>query len=192
MRPPYSGVVDQRGAAGGNPVVLGRKFCSGCGRWRQVNDFPRVRRRVGGGLRARCWACHRRYQRELHRNSTPEQRALRREYGRFWLEAERRRNGTPEREFKRKRAVVDQPERIFLDRKPLVEAMNRYAKREIASGRDGGNGMPDLWKALAREAGLQPRALHRLRTGESKRVRIDIADKIAVALDTPLALLYPP
>lgn len=188
MRPPYSGVVDHRGAAGGNPVVLGRKFCSGCGRWRQVNDFPRLTRAVGWGLRARCWVCFRAYQRALHRNMTPEQLDLKREYGRIWLEGERRRNGVPLRA--NRKTVVDHAERIFLDRKPLVEAMDRYATQELASGRVRG-GQSDLWTALALEAGLEPRALYRVRTGESRRVRLDVADKIAVALDIPLAVLYP-
>jgi hypothetical protein len=192
VRPAYSGIVDRRGVATDNPIVLGRKFCTGCGRWRQANDFERLDRTAAEGLRARCRACQRRYQRALYSRQSPAQRLLKREYRRIWQEGQRRRRGAPPRNFKHRRTVVDRAERIFLEREPLLEAMNAYVARELRSGRDGGNGSPDLWESLALEAGLSARALWRVRSGESQRVQIDVADKIAVALDIPLSLLYPP
>ncbi len=50
MRPAYFGLrIGAPVAYRANPIVLGRKFCAECGRWRQVNDFSPAKRR-GGGL----------------------------------------------------------------------------------------------------------------------------------------------
>jgi transcriptional regulator with XRE-family HTH domain len=168
--------------------VLGRKFCSGCGRWRQVNDFERMPR----GLRARCRGCQLAYQRTLYRDRSLEQVERKREYRRFWQDARRRRDGMSARAFRHRVTVIDRAEGIYLELEPLLDAMNAYVARELRNGRDSGNGLPDLWESLALEAGLSARAIWRVRSGESRRVRIDVADKIAVALDIPLSLLYPP
>ena len=193
MRPPYSGVVDQRGAKGGNPIVLGRKFCSGCGRWRPVHDFPRMDRKVGGGLRARCWVCHRRYQSRLVAGLSPERAKLRREYHRIWFEGWRRRQGIPERNFHNRKTVIDRAERVLLDPAPLLEAIEERLDLERRSGwhPDDTNGMLGGLEGLAQIAGISSRSLTRLRSGESRHVRLDVADQIAVALEIPLTLLYP-
>jgi hypothetical protein len=187
MRPPYSGVVKQ----GANPIVLGRKFCSGCGRWRQVNEFPRMRRAAGAGLRARCWGCIRTYQRNLYRNMTLEQQANLREYQRIWDQGERRRQGTPTR---RRSTVVDRVERVFLESAPLLNAIQEHVARDYRNGFDPSapGGLLGGWELIAMTAGIDSRVMRRIRSGESRRVRLDIADRIAVALDIPLALLYPP
>ena len=186
MRPPYSKLHIT--GPGHNPIVLGRKFCAGCGRWRQIGDFERMPR----GLRARCRVCQRTYQRELYRDRSPERAEAKREYRRFWQEAQRRRNGTPARAFRHRSTVVDRVERVFLEAKPLLEAMDAFETRELRSLRVRESGKPDVWERLALEAGLDSRALRRLRSGESRRVQLDVADKLAVALDIPLSLLYPP
>jgi plasmid maintenance system antidote protein VapI len=52
------------------------------------------------------------------------------------------------------------------------------------------NGMtPAPMMALAELSGVSDRTIHRIRH-ENKKVRIDIADKLAVALDVPSALIW--
>ena len=80
----------------------------------------------------------------------------------------------PERQFKNRHTVIDKKERLFLPLPPLQEALSTV----------------NDWEALAREAGVPARTVHRLRVGESKHVRIDVADKLALALGWPLEVIY--
>ena len=150
-------------------VVLGRKFCAGCGHWRHVCDFGHLR---GRGLRSRCRVCHNRESSRRYYAQTPEQMDRLREYWRFWQEAQRRKAGIPPTTARR-RTAVDRVERIMLPREPLVAVINGHNLTE-----------------LAERAGLEQRTVGRIVSGESARVRIDVADKLAVALGVPSALIW--
>lgn len=157
-------------------VVLGRKFCAGCGHWRHLCDYGQHR----GGHRARCRVCHLRYQIAWRDRMTPEQRAHRREYERFWYEAKRREAGLPTGSTRRQRRALP-IERVFFPTEPLLEVLNDAVRRELV----------ESWEVIARRAGLDGHTIRRLRFGESERVRIDTADRLAHALGLPLALVYP-
>jgi hypothetical protein len=164
-------------------VVLGRKFCSSCGRWRPAPDFALVART--GKLTAWCMGCQRQSNREAFARKTPLQRERRREYERIWTEAQRRKKGIPPRPFSHPPARPI--ERVLLPREPLVEVMEWYVLTQRA------NGHPDFgWKTFAQMTGGNARSLLRLRTGQSRHVRIDLADKIAYAMGMSLSMIYPP
>ncbi|HEY2570182.1 MAG TPA: helix-turn-helix transcriptional regulator [Solirubrobacteraceae bacterium] len=189
MRPAYAGLrIGAKHAIRGNPVVLGRKFCADCGRWRLVLDFSPQKR--GGSLYSPyCHVCtarrHRRYHHGPHSAEWWEQR---REYARIWSQTQRRMAGKPERQWTLAR-VVDKPEHAFLPSEPLGEELRRYlavnGNGHLRSG-DVGFGV----KGLAELTGVQERSIGRMLTGESAHIRIDLADKLAVAIGVPLALIY--
>jgi predicted Fe-S protein YdhL (DUF1289 family) len=171
-RPPY---WELRLHGAHNPageVVLGRKFCTGCGRWRHVVDFDPYTR--NGRPMARCQACQNAAKRWHWHNMPPEQRTAVYEYVRIYRNAKLREAGGKPRE-RRSPSVVDRPEYVFLSLPPLVGELERL---------NGDLGM------IAKRAGVPERTILRLRTGESRRVRIDVADKLAVAMGIPLELLY--
>lgn len=167
-RPPYWELHAHGGAV---EVVLGRKFCPGCGRWRLLLDYP-VRL---GRPAPRCRACQNIEHAWRYAHQTEAQREIRNEYRRFQSEVYRRRAGAEPREFKNRHTVIDRPEYVFLSREPLLGELERL------------NGDVGI---VARRAGVPERTLLRIRTGESRRVRIDVADKLAVALGIPLEALY--
>jgi hypothetical protein len=176
VRPPYRGL--RKGVP--NPVVLGRKFCSRCGRWRPAHDFAL---RPVGKLTVWCTTCQRVSNRAALKRKTPEQRELRREYERIWYEVQRRRQGIPARPRLRPSAGG----RVFLPREPLVQVMEWFVLVQRA------NGHPDFgWRTFAEMVGRDEHSLFRLRTGESRRVTQDLADRIAVAMNIPLSMIYPP
>jgi hypothetical protein len=168
MREAYWELHVRGGTAPRSPVVLGRKHCAGCGRWRHVCDFGVIR----GRFRARCRACHRAYMRLWTANRTPEQREARREYERFLTEGKRRQAGIPVTRRKLP-SVVDRPEYVFLEPGPLLGAIK---------------GWEDL--DLAKVTGIPARTIFRYRVGESRHVRLDIADRLALAVGTHLWDLY--
>lgn len=170
MRPVYW-KLHRRGGKGGNAVVLGRKYCVGCGHWRHLCDFGRHR----DAPRARCRVCAAAYNRQWYANATPEQRANMNEYYRFWTEKQRRDAGIPPRSFHHRRSVVDKREFVGLPPEPLLAEIDR-------SGLNA--------EELASMAGVPARSVFRFRSGESQHVRLDVADKIAVALNVPLTLIY--
>jgi hypothetical protein len=152
--------------------VCGRKFCTGCGRWRLLVDFQPLRTR--GGVRSRCAACHRSEARAAHARRTAEQRRLRREYDRIWHDAKRRRDGVPVR-ICRRRSAVDKREGVYLPVAPLLSELKTW---------DGS------YAELANLAGVPERAIYRFRYGESRRVQIDVADKLAIAMGTTSSLMW--
>lgn len=172
MRRPYW-ELNQRGGAVGprSPVVCGRKHCAGCGRWRHVCDFREHR----GCPRPRCRVCQAAYSRAWRQRLTPEQRARINEYHRFWSEAQRRRQGIQPRNFRHRRTVIDRVESVGLPPGPL---------RAVITW----TGLPDI--DIGAAAGVPPRSVYRVRMGESRHVRLDIADKLALALGIPLEQLY--
>jgi hypothetical protein len=114
------------------------------------------------------------------------------------MEGKRRASGAPERVFRHRSRVTDQIEHVYLPCEPIVAAMYEHYAAMRA------NGHPewcwdDLARAIVGDTGPESRAhvqtltrtMHRYRSGESHHIRLDIADKIAVAIGVPLSLLYP-
>jgi transcriptional regulator with XRE-family HTH domain len=152
-----------------NPIVCGRKFCARCGRWRGVCDFGRQPGNTLTGLRSYCHGCERAVRRAWWQNASDEQRQRVVEYRRFWREAQ----GMKPR--RRRDSVIENREAIYLPAPPLVAELRQW---------DGG------WEALARRAGVPPRTINRLVHGHHHRVQIDVADKLAVALGVPSAVIW--
>jgi ribosome-binding protein aMBF1 (putative translation factor) len=172
MRSAWSGLRK----TGGHPstrtpnVVLGRKFCPDCGRWRHLCDFPHRRDEEPYSYCTHCsWHRVKRY-----RETSPIALERKRESERFGQERRRREAGVPVRVFRNRRTVVDRPERVFFEPDPLVKRL----KQE------------DSIEELARRAGLHDKTIRRILSGESKHVRIDVADKLASGLGLTLFLVY--
>lgn len=177
MRPPFCGLKQ----GNPNPVVVGRRFCPACGRWRLVaTDFAIT---SGGKVRAWCRPCQNHSNELSIARRSEEQRERIREYQRIWHEVQRRRAGVPERNFnyapenkRRRKTVIDKPERVMLPPEPI--------RALLAHLDDGGQ------TALARRAKVSPKAISRIINAEQNHVRIDTADKITHALGLPLGLVY--
>jgi hypothetical protein len=185
VRPPYCGLKHDGTATSWrgyrvNPVICGRKFCADCGRWRHVVDFGMRR----GKPYSYCRTCDRRQQREyLHRRSAL-QRERRREYDRIYFEAQRRAAGIRPRNFHNRSTVIDKREAIRLDIEPLRAAIEAYH-----AGHDT-NELKRSYRALARATGIDERKFAKYVTS-NQWIELANADKIAVALGIPLAVLYP-
>lgn len=187
-RPPFTGLR----SGNPNPIVCGRKFCSKCGRWRLISDFDLLKSKDRiGCLRAWCQACQRISNRESQARQTEEQRERRREYQRIWYDAKRREAGIPRRNFnynstrtngdgtlRRRKTKIDTIERILLEPDPIVKLIEDQLESDLT------------YLDLERMTGIHERQIRRLTTGESARVRVDVADRIAHALGVPLATLY--
>lgn len=169
-RAPYWELHKRLGAC---EIVCGRKFCSRCGRWRLLSDFPHSR--VRGVPLPNCATCQRLARAYSHRHATEAQRENIRERQRIYYEGKRREAGIPETTAKRRR-VVDRAERIMLPVEPLLTELARYRDGELTE--------------LATRAGVSERALYRYRYGESRRVRIDVADRLAVAMGLTSSLIW--
>lgn len=139
-----------RSVPGENPPTLGRKFCSKCGRWRLLLDFPSTGYQPDGTakyLESWCRTCatvvkrlrngHKpkefkggrmtgealnARQRELYRKrrNDPNWLARRREYLRIYGHAKRREQGLPERQYP--------------DTSPRAEPYSGQASESVPSG----------------------------------------------------------
>lgn len=170
-----------------NPIVCGRKFCAGCGRWRHTCDFGPLQTR-DHMLRARCRGCARAWSREQRHHRTQEQIDLLREYDRIYKEAKRREAGTPKRNFHHRRWVAEDEHESLgrLPIEPLVTAMTEHYRRQRS------NGHPEWsWEELSLATGISYRTITRYVTGVNNWVRIDNADRIAIAIGVPLMMIYP-
>jgi hypothetical protein len=141
-----------------------------------------------------CYGCARAVARERWQRikADPERHRDLAEYRRFYYDAvDRDRRGVkgPDRRANRRHSVIDHPERILLDPAPLLAELERFTTE--ADEHFTANGHRTIWTLLAKQSGVSQRALYRLRYGESKHVRIDIADKLCVAIGVPLSVLYP-
>ena len=170
-RAPYWELHTRLGAA---EVVAGRKFCSTCGRWRQLCDYPHERRGAVVKPLARCEGCSRATRRYYDSHMTPAQVANRREAQRFYKEGERRAAGVPVAWWRK--SVVDRPERVYLPNEPLGSMLDSLTDETLQD--------------IVRRTGIGDRQLRRIITGESRHVRLDLADKLALALGTHLYDLY--
>jgi hypothetical protein len=99
-------------------IVCGRKFCSACGKWRLVSDFP-CRRRDPLRLQGRCHPCTNAYRREWAKGHPEQVKAASRKHREANLERLRKQ----EREYERKRRadprtgpVVREQHRAYLSR----------------------------------------------------------------------------
>lgn len=189
MRPAWCGLKKGRP----NPVVCGRRFCARCGRWRLVaTEFHLY---PNGKFHSICRTCKRIANRRDQQARTEEQRELVREYQRFWQEVRRRAAGIPPRRFnyssenrRRRVTVVDRRERVLLPRQPILDEIERWLQSNLPEWRRDPERSVENLAALA---GLDPRTINRIQNGESQHVSLDVADKLAMALDVPLALIYP-
>lgn len=158
-----------------NPIVVGHRFCAGCGRWRVASDFAFRR---NGRLDSYCDACRRREFRRRYAQMTPEQRARRLEDERFYRDRLRVERGTIATYRPRGRKVVDGPaEYVFLDATPI--------RRELRRARNGYS-----LEGLARRVGVDSHTLRRYLNGESRHIRLDLADRVALAVGTTLWDVY--
>ena len=165
-----------------NPPILGRKICGGCGQWRPLADYRRQTAKRPG--LTYCEHCIRAISARRWRTQTPQQRDARREWDRFYRDQQRRQAGVAQRAYSQpRRSVVDRVERVLLPREPLLEAIEYYARAHT-------RGRKFNWEKFAAQVNCSQRAIYRIRTGESARVRIDVADRIAYGMGIPLSLIY--
>jgi hypothetical protein len=161
--------------SGADTVTLGRKFCSTCGRWRQLCDFPHNKRGGRDKPLARCASCSRVSRRAYRVAETPQQQAARRERQRFYAEGVRRRRGIPRITYRR-RTVIDNVERVYLPREPIATMLDSLTT--------------DTLTDIVRRTGIGDRQLRRIMSGEAQHIRLDLADKLALALGYHLYDLY--
>jgi len=162
-RPAYWELHTHSGAI---EVVCGRKFCSYCGRWRHLVDFAPA----GDKPHTRCRTCGRIANRYYQANLSPSQLDRRRERGRMAQADKRRRNGV--RPQANRVTVIDHIERVYLPSAPLVPMLSDLGD----SNR----------KTLARRADVSERDLRRYASLESEHIRLDIADRLVMALGASL------
>jgi Helix-turn-helix len=176
VRPPYWELRRLGVGRTKNPTVCGRKLCPRCGRWRHLVDFPArpSRDRPEWRPASYCRVCERASARERYARWTPEQRELWREYRRIWSEAKAREAGR--QTYQRRRSTaVDRIERVFLPREPIAREL-ALLNGELAT--------------LSKRSGVSERTIGRIIAGESRHVRIDVADKLAVAIGKSAAQLW--
>lgn len=160
----------------GRPIILGRTFCSRCGCWRPVSDFPLQKRGSKGQLprlQSACYACARMLARENYRKrlEDPVRLAERREYDRIYKEIQRRKAGVPERQWgpraKRGQPTAEGP-RVPVE--PLREWLESVIARETApvSGFGSDRDLSDL----ARRLGTHERRLLTIRKAEYHTVGV--------------------
>lgn len=85
----------------GNGTVCGRRFCTVCGRWRYLIDFPPRKwldrhKTVILYVQSECYSCRGASSRESYHLLKPSQRKRRRQSSRTWHRRHRRQNGVPE------------------------------------------------------------------------------------------------
>ena len=188
MRPPFRWL---RADAG--PIVCGRKFCTGCGRWRHVIDFGH-HSASRYGIRARCRTCTRRY--EIAYWSQPDALARRRESQRFHKHAKRRARGVAQRRTPYRLRFGDG----YLDSVApygpatvdpallaahVAQWLAAYDAQHIGHGARFGSG---AHHALAVASGVPERRIYGVLHGE--RCHRVTADRLACAIGLPLATIY--
>jgi hypothetical protein len=130
---------------------------------------------VDHGPVARCYRCSRVGRAYYYRHQTPEQRANLNERLRFYKHGQRRAAGVPELGYIR-RSVVDRAEYVFVPKAALVAELERRFGQ---------------WDELARKAGIPARTIFRIVHEDGRFVRVDIADRLAVAMGMTFTLIYP-
>ena len=165
VREPYGRFI----GAGCNPVTSGRKFCTVCGRWRHIVDFaPCTREPLK--LASWCRTCQRRKEAEAWRD--PARVEHKREYHRIWREAERRRNGVPERPTRKHAPQGSGRKFPRLSASELAERIVVYARRHYAGNLE----------ETCERLGVESRRLSDWRKGQHTTVQFDVADKALVGM----------
>lgn len=172
------------------PIILGRKHCTRCGRWRPVSDFGHH----GAIMAAACLVCLRRVQRARVERNRQDPRWVEqlREYQRIWHEAKRREAGVTPRALSRMPPPDPRHNHSGLRRKvstePLLPHLNAWllgwAAEHAHERADRGI------RALADAATVPERRIYAILEGEQTRCHYAVADRLAVAMDLPLALVY--
>jgi hypothetical protein len=184
--------------AAGQPI-LGRKHCSRCGRWRPVSDFGHHK----GAMGYTCMACLRQAARvhDAQVKADPIRLAQRREYQRIWHEVQRRRAGVAPRPLRRA-PPPDPPWRIGttprrVPTRPLrphvLAWLRAYAVEHphaINNGNSGRNGDHRGLQQLAKISAVPERRIYGILTGEYQRTHYAVADRLAIAMDLSLVLVY--
>lgn len=198
MRAPYAYLRVSVG-----PIVCGRKFCAGCGRWRHVIDFSVHARKPQVYLDSYCRGCRRRWRRAYL--ADPAVRERHREYHRFWTDAQRRAAGIPARDWpasSRRGGGAGNGSSGTLPIEPLIAVLEAYARGWYLE-----HGVTDAdvqgvsvqltarrrigpWRELATLANVPERRIWGIRHGEYRRVSTVTADRLCVALDVPLETIY--
>jgi len=167
----------------GAEIVCGRKFCTGCTRWRHVVDFQ-CRRRKPFELMPRCATCLRLANRKCM--AKREVRERRREYQRIWTQTQRRKAGIPQRNWRPKSCKRgDQTAGWFseqLPAQPLLDWLAQEARRRGIAQR-----------TLLVEGGLD--AEQHVRWEQRGHVTLGMADAFLLAITgnaMTFNLLYPP
>jgi hypothetical protein len=106
---------------------------------------------------------------------TPEQVERQREYERIWHDAKRREWGVPPRNFHNRRTVLDGRRESLIERAPLLV--------ELAA-------LNGSQREVAELAGVPERTLYRLLHDGGRWVALDTADRLAIAMGVPLAVIY--
>jgi hypothetical protein len=88
-----------------------------------------------------------------------------------------------QRERQRERQHTDG---CWLPKRPLLLALEDYRRMHCYDQET-----PLFWRELAVAADTTDRTLYRIRH-EGKFVRLDTADRLAIAIGLPLSLIYPP
>ncbi len=148
-----------------NPVVLGRRNCGRCGRWRYLHEFGRAARERG--MSTECLACTRARSREAR--ADPVRGPLRREYERIWAEGHGRSRGSG--------VVSAQPVRragTRLPAPPLAAAVRR-----VIAQRPSENGWRDV---VCETAGIDTRQIRAWRSGEIPSVEFATVDRVLTRL----------
>jgi hypothetical protein len=204
VRPPYPKLGGNRYE---DPAVLGRRFCTSCGRWRPLHDFharkrvdgiaiswqancshcQRVKQRVSKGLRVRGVPYEARRPAMTHAEHLARDRELyaKRRLDPAWLKQHREYDRIY-REAKRRAAGV--PVREFKHRRSVIDRIERVFLPVEPLER-----LLDAWPGTETElclaAGVSPRLLYRMRH-ESRVVRSDAADRLTMALGVPFVVVY--
>lgn len=84
--------------------------------------------------------------------------------------------------------MIDRAEQVFLPIAPLLGEIDRWLQLDQPEWRRNPERSVENLAALA---GINARTINRFQNGQSRRIRIDVADKLAVALDIPMPLIWP-
>lgn len=166
-------------------VVCGRKFCTRCGKWRLLLDFPIRHHHGKTGPGSWCAACERRANHDRMKavRADPIRRQRYREYHLIWQEAKRREAGA----LVRKSFQKPLPQTSHAGSLP-VGPLLRWLDVWLANH-------PDVTESQLFEwAGSNPRRAYEFRRGRAARVSMGLASRLletAGELPHVLHALYP-
>jgi len=163
---------------GTEPVILGRRICRACGRWRSVLDFT-PNPKTGAPL-PRCQACIRAANRASYRRmlEDAERHERRKEYSRIYGEARRRAAGVPARQWSSWDRLPDHNRLARLKIEPLAEVVLRELRAATL-------------RELAERSGVPERRIYQVTHYETAFISATVADRLLVACGVSLVSAYP-